>query len=52
VKHKSIIVAGLLTLGVTSLLFWVYQRTIPITLGTVSRDWLAQAEYNTEGFTD
>ena len=51
-KRKSLIIAGLATLGITTLIIWAYQKATKIDVSPVSDDWLASAEYNREGFRD
>lgn len=51
-KPKTLILAGLATLGITTLALWMYQKVTTIELSPVSNEWIAAAEYNREGFRD
>ena len=51
-KRKSLIIAGLATLGITTLVIWAYRKATEINVTPVSEEWIATAEYNREGFKD
>ena len=51
-KRKSLIIAGLATLGITTFVLWAYRKATEIDVSPVSEEWIASAEYNREGFRD
>ena len=51
-KRKSLIIAGVITVGLVPLAIWMYRKAMEIDVTPVSEEWIASAEYNREGFRD
>ena len=51
-KPKTVIVASIVTLGLSTLAVWTYRKFKEIEIAPLSPEYLAEAEYNREGFQD